>query len=171
MRYLSIFLLLSITTAFASEVYFSRDANGNVVFSDKPSANSEIHEIKEIPTMPALVVPAKQEAPSSSREEAFQYTSLSIVTPVNDQAIPVGHAGNVSVSGVLSPGLRPTDTIYLLDQQSVIGKGRQTTFSLSSLSRGEHNLQLVVRDQKGKDLISSNTVTIHVQRASALRRQ
>lgn len=171
MRYFSVFLLLSLTTAFASEVYFSRDENGNVVFSDTPSANSELHQVKEIPTMPALVVPAKQIVNKKSDDGSFQYTSLSIVSPVDDQAIPTGHAGNVSVSGVLSPGLRPTDTIYLLDQQSVIRKGRQTTFSLSNLSRGEHTLQLVVRNEKGKDLISSNPVTIHVQRASVLRRQ
>src|SRR5690554_368372 len=114
MRYLTAFLLLSLSTAFASEVYFSRDENGNAVFSDQPSANAEVHQVKEIPTMPALVVPAAEETAASKQEEDFQYTSLSIVSPVNDQTIPVGHAGNVVISGVLSPGLRPTDTIYLL---------------------------------------------------------
>jgi len=171
MRYLSIFLLLSLTTAFANEVYFSRDENGNVTFSDKPSANSEVHQIKDIPTMPALVIPEKTESKASTQEDLFEYTSLSIISPADDHAVPTGHAGNLKISGVLSPGLRATDTIYLLDQNNVIHKGRSTSFSLTNLSRGEHKFQLVVRDQKGKELISSNPVIVHVQRASVLRRQ
>lgn len=171
MRYILLFLVLSTSSAFASEVYFSRDENGNVVFSDKPSANSEVHQVKEIPTVPALVIPDKQQEAAADAKENFEYTSLSIVTPTNDQTIPTGHAGNVEVSGVLSPGLRAGDTIYLLDQQSVIRKGRRTSFSLTNLSRGEHKLQLVVKDKNGKELISSHPVTIHVHRASVLRRQ
>ena len=38
-----LFSLLS-SLSFATEVYVSRDANGNVVFSDRPSASSERHE-------------------------------------------------------------------------------------------------------------------------------
>ncbi len=170
MRYLSIFLLLSLTTAFASEVYFSRDKNGNVVFSDRPSANSEIHTVKDIPTVPAFVAQTAQEQPKDNQQPIAEYTTLTIVAPANELTIPTGHTGNITVSGVLSPGLRSTDTIYLLDHQTIIQQGRKTTFKLSNLPRGEHKFQLVVRDNKGKDLISSNTVTVYVQRASILKR-
>ncbi len=170
MRYLTIFLLLTVSTALATEVHFSRDENGNVVFSDKPSANSERFEVKEIPTMPALVVPAKETTDTKKPVETFEYTTLTLVSPTHEQSIPMGHAGNVQVTGVLSPGLRPSDTIFLLNRQQVLRKGRQTSFDLTNLSRGEHVLQLVVRDKDGKDLIASNPVTIYVQRASVLRR-
>ena len=173
MRYIISFLLLSLTTAVAAQVYISRDANGNVMFSDKPSANSEVHEVKEMQTVPALVIPT--EVDSSHKKEntdkAFEYTSLSIITPSNEQTIPTGHAGNVEVSGVLSPGLKSTDTIYLLDNKAVLREGRQTTFIINNMPRGEHKLQLVVRDKNGKELISSNPVTIYVQRASILNRR
>lgn len=156
----------------ASQVYMSRDENGNVVFSDQPSDGATIHEVKELQTVPALVTPAanteEDKAPTS--ETNVEYTSLSIISPSNKHTVPTGHAGNIEVSGVLSPSLQATDTIYLLSNKAVLRQGRQTTFSLNNLPRGEHTLRLVVRDQAGKDLISSNPVTIYVQRASILNR-
>ena len=92
------------------------------------------------------------------------------LTPQNEQTIPTGLSGNVEISGVLSPGLRETDTIYLLANGNVLRHGRQTSFQLNNLDRGEYRLQLVVRDQDNRTLISSNPVTVYVQRASALRR-
>ena len=67
---------------------------------------------------------------------------------------------------MLVPNLREADTLYLLDNGNVIQEGRQTSVSLSNMDRGSHGLQFVVRDKQGKTLISSNTVTIHIQRAS-----
>lgn len=173
MRYIISFLLLNLTMAAVAQVYISRDANGNVMFSDKPSANSEIHEVKEMQTVPALVIPtaAEQSTKQKNNDQAFEYTSLSIITPNNEQTIPTGHAGNVEVSGVLSPGLKSTDTIYLLNNKAIVREGRQTTFIINNMPRGEHKLQLVVRNKDGKDLISSNPVTIYVQRASTLNRK
>ncbi|MAX97638.1 MAG: hypothetical protein CMI08_00290 [Oceanospirillaceae bacterium] len=154
--------------AAATEVYTYRDKNGNVVFSDKPSANSKKHEVREIPIVPAFNVPPKEEV--KPPEPVFSYTSLSIVTPRNEDHLQSGYAGNVQVSAVLSPALREQDTIVMLDNGAVIAEGRQSNFALQNLNRGEHQLQMQVRDSKGKVLISSNPVTLYVQRASTLNR-
>ncbi len=165
-----ILLSAACTSSLATEVYISRDANGNVVFSDKPGQNSEKHAVKELPSIPAYVAPPSAHQPAKVNEPSFNYTSLSIITPSNGQDIPTGFAGNVEVSGVLSPGLREADTLYLLDNGEIIRQGRQTAFQLTNLSRGEHGLQLVVRDKAGNTIISSNLVTIYVQRALVLNR-
>ncbi|MCD8523432.1 MAG: DUF4124 domain-containing protein [Saccharospirillaceae bacterium] len=166
----SIILLSAACSGLATEVYISRDANGNVVFSDQPGQHSEKHAVRDLPSIPAYVAPPSALQPAKVNEPTFSYTSLSIITPANGQDIPTGFAGNVEVSGVLSPGLREADTLYLLDNGDVIRQGRQTSFQLTNLSRGEHGLQLVVRDQAGNTIISSNLVTIYVQRASVLNR-
>ncbi len=166
---IALFCLLSLS-AQATEVYMSRDADGKVTFSDKPVTNAEKHEVKELPTVPAFVVPKQEERPVKTTEQAFSYTSLSIISPVNDSQLESGYAGDLQISGVLSPGLRETDTLLLLDRNSVIREGRQTAFLLKNLSRGEHIFQMTVRDKDGNSLISSNPVTVHVHRASVLKR-
>lgn len=170
MKSLLLMLGLASPLLWATEVYISRDADGNVTFSDKPGANAQRHEVRELPSIPALRVPAETPPPEKVKEPSFSYTSLSIITPVTGQTLPTGQSGNVAVSGVLSPGLRETDTLLLLHNGTVMRQGRQTSFQLQNLERGEHTLQLVVRDEAGNTLISSNAVTIFVQRASSLRR-
>ena len=170
MKYLLLILCMFSTALQATEVYITRDANGNVTFSDKPGTNSQRHELRELPSIPAVRIPDTTPPPARVNEPSFNYTSLSIITPQNEQTVPTGLSGNVEISGVLSPGLRETDTIYLLANGNVLRHGRQTSFQLNNLDRGEYRLQLVVRDQDNRTLISSNPVTVYVQRASALRR-
>lgn len=151
-----------------TEVFVSRDKNGNLIFSDRPSKNSEKHKVKELPTMPAMVVPEKPaQTPETPIEDAFEYTSLAVVAPTDGAVLPRGSAGNLTISGVLSPGLQPKHTVVLVSKGDVKQRGRQTSFTLSNLPRGEHTYQLQVRDAKNKVLISSQAITVHVQRTSA----
>lgn len=166
----TLFLTLLMSTSFATEVYVSRDANGNMIFSDRPSANAQVHQVSELPSVPAIAPSTSLPTPAKVNAPDFNYTSLSILSPSTGLQLPMGHAGNVDISGVLVPGLRESDSIYLLDGQNVLQQGRQTSFSLANLDRGEHQLQLQVRDKQGKILIRSNTVIIHVQRASLTNR-
>lgn len=151
-----------------TEVFVTRDKNGNLIFSDRPSQNSEKHKVKELPTMPAFTVPEKpKEEPKPPVEEAFEYTSLAVVAPADGAVLPRGSAGNLTISGVLSPGLQPKHSVVLMSKGMVQQRGRQTSFSLSNLSRGTHSYQLQVRDANDQVLISSQQVTVHIQRASA----
>lgn len=166
-------VLLSILTtspAIAADVYMSRDANGNVVFSDQPSANAERHPVKELPSIPAFVPPPQTQQPARVSEPAFNYTSLSIITPQDGHTLAPGYAGNMEISGILSPGLRESDTLILMDNGAIVREGRQTAFQLTNLSRGEHQLQMIVKDKDGITLISSNLVKLNVQRSSILKR-
>lgn len=162
--------IFAMSTA-ATEVYISRDAKGNMVFSDRPSSNAEVLSIKELPSMPAYTVPEKVEPTSTTKEQDFSYSSLAIISPANNFTLETGYTGNLDVTALLSPSLRDTDTLYLLDNNQVIRKGRQGAFSLTNLDRGEHVFQVVVRDEKGNTLITSNSVAVHVKRASVLNRK
>lgn len=85
--------------------------------------------------------------------------------------LPTGAAGSLNVNGVLSPGLQPGDTIELIDNGQRIKQGQQTSFALEYLDRGEHQLQLQVVNAKGDVIISSNLVTVYIQRHSVLKRR
>lgn len=170
LRHLLPLITLLAMPVHATDVYMSRDANGNVIFSDQPGANAQKHEVKELPSMPAFVPPPAEPKVSKSKEPAYNYTSLSIVSPQNDMQLAAGYSGSLDVNGVLSPGLRDGDTLVLLDNNQNVASGRQTAFHLDNLSRGQHQLQMVVRDASGNTLISSNTVTVHVQRVSTIKR-
>lgn len=154
-----------------TEVYMSMDAEGNVIFSDMPSDDSQRHEVRELPSLPAFnPEPPPTPEPAKRTEAAFSYTSLAIVSPRDREPLPTGAAGNVEVSGVLSPALRDSDNLVLLDNGAIIAKGRQTSFNLQNLDRGEHSLQLQVRNADDEPLISSNLVVLPVFRASSLSR-
>ena len=168
--YLVSLLCLFCLPVMATEVYISRDANGNIIYSDQPSQNAEKLKVRELPSVPALAPPPSAQQPARVNGPVFSYTSLSIITPQNGHQLAMGYTGNIEVSGVLSPGLRESDTLLLLDNGTVIATGRQSFFQLTNLDRGEHQLQMVVRNKEGITMISSNPVTLYVQRASVLNR-
>lgn len=152
----------------------SRDADGNMIFSDQPGKNSQTHKVKPLPTIPALKQAEKTEEEKEKEEEQpaelFSYTSLSIVTPQDQHNVPTGMAKPLEISGVLSPGLQPNHQIHLLDNGVSVKRGEQTHFVLQHLNRGEHQYQLVVKDKDDTVLIRSNKVTVYVQRHSTLNR-
>lgn len=155
----------------ANEVFMSRDANGNVIFSDRPSQNSTPHLVQELPSVPAFRAPTTTTSDSAPKPQPdYAYTSLSIIHPQDEHALPVGAAGNVLVHGVLTPSLHADHRIVLLNGATILAQGRQTQFQLNNLDRGEHNLQIQVRDADNKVLIASQVVRVYVQRASRLNR-
>lgn len=161
--------LMCTFAAVATDVYMTRDKDGNVTFSDQPSQGSEAHKVKELPSMPAFVAPQTPQEPEQQEEPAIEYTSLGIISPTDETTIPTGAAGGLTVNGVLSPGLQPGHTIQLLNNNVVINKGTTTRFKLEYMDRGEHQLQLRVVDKQEQTLIESNTVTVYVKRASVGR--
>ncbi len=167
---LLLILCFLFTPLHASEIFMSRDANGNLIFSDRPSKDATPHVVQELPSIPAFRAP-KAETPSPKTQQLdHAYTSLSIIHPQDEHALPVGAAGNLLVHGVLTPNLHPDHRIVLLNGATIVAQGRQTQFQLNNLDRGEHNLQIQVRDAENKVLIASQVVRVYVQRASRLSR-
>ena len=153
-----------------TQVFITRDAEGNPVFSDRRSQDAEEHVVTELPSMPAFKIKEKEKKPEAQTPKAVTYTSLSIVSPAAGTNIANGFVGDVEVSGVLSPGLAAGDKIVLKDSKLVIATNQQTSFSVKNLDRGEHTLSMHVIGPDGETKISSQPVTIFVQRSSSLAR-
>jgi hypothetical protein len=155
-----------------AQVYQWLDARGNVHFSDAPPpGGSKAREVKEITVPPISTVPAIKSAPvkmaDGQKTRTSPYRRFAIVEPANDKAIRQ-NAGNVAITTSLEPALRPGDTITLFVDGKATVTGREARLLLSNVDRGTHTLRAVVSDSEGKSLISSETVTFHLLRASIL---
>lgn len=167
---LLLLLCFSLMPLHANEVFMSRDANGNLIFSDRPSQDSTSHFVQELPSVPAFRTPQVDTPNKPKPTEEATYTSLSIIHPQDEHSLPVGAAGNVLVHGVLTPNLHANHRIVLLNGATLVAQGRQTQFQLNNLDRGEHTLQIQVRDADNNVIMASQTVRVYVQRASRLSR-
>lgn len=75
----------------------------------------------------------------------------------------------MSVQLSADPALQKGDSLYLyLDGRKVSDSGGVTTYSLSSIPRGEHTLQAIIYDSDGAEKIRSPTVTIYMKQPTII---
>lgn len=143
-------------TGMAAEAYKCKGPKGETVFSDTPCGDGKTIELKEVPTYQAAPVPDLPPLPAKKKAKADSY-QLSFAAPAPD-AVLRDNEGKVNVEVSLKPGLGPDDFIQLkLDGELVGKKGRQTSWSLTGVVRGVHNLTVEVLDQNDKVLTSATT--------------
>lgn len=177
---MSKFLLLTVLTiiamrAFADTVYRTTDAAGNVTFTDTPPASgrqAERVDIQRVNTTPApqeLFVPLPRNIPNNEQQEATAY-SVSIEAPANETTIAIG-PGNFSVSAIVSAELGSTENLQLFIDGSARGEPqRGTTWALTNVLRGQHDLTVAVLDGSGAILAVSQVVRVFVLRPSIITR-
>ncbi|MCP5019272.1 MAG: DUF4124 domain-containing protein [Ketobacter sp.] len=167
-RTFAIFSILALFSlqATAATVYKYTDESGNLVFTDEPTEGAEKMDVKPVATIPAIPVPAADTSDTTTPTE-FKYDKVTIITPSNDEHF-INNGGQVSVQVALSPALRKNDKLQLKFNGTNHGKlQRSPSFKLDNLDRGEYATQVVVVDNKGKEIGSSETVTFYVKRSAA----
>jgi hypothetical protein len=153
--------------ATAATVYKWVDENGVTHFSDQPHENAQKVELKAPQTFSA---PKTTSTPSSStqpkRPAEKVYQSCSMSEPSNDQVFL--NTDTVSAGTSVQPGVRPGDTVLVtMDGSPVPGvpsTGGQ--FTITPVDRGEHTIQMVVKDPSGTTVCTSASVTFHVRQPS-----
>jgi Domain of unknown function (DUF4124)/Penicillin-Binding Protein C-terminus Family len=169
-RLLLLALLMLPLSGLAQAVYRTTDAQGNVVFTDSPPANATPADRVEIrptntvqpPQIPPR--PVSENTPNAEAEVAAYI--LNITEPVNETTIPMG-PGNFSVSVNVSPTLQGAENLQLFLDGAPQGKPqRASTWSLTNVYRGQHDLTVGVIDGSGKTLAISPPVRVFVQRPS-----
>lgn len=171
MSKLLLFVLLVLPlAALAQTVYRTTDAQGNVIFTDKPAPNAtEADPIDIPPTNTAnppevLVPPVPVEAPDA--EAAVESYSVAITEPANDTSFPMG-PGNFSVSVNVSPALHDGDSLQLFVDGTPQGEPQQDlTWNLTNVFRGRHELTVGIIDRTGETITLSEPVTVFVHRPS-----
>ncbi len=169
-RLVLLVLLLLPLTGLTQNIYRTTDAEGNVVFTDSPPANATPADRVEIrptntvqpPQIPPR--PASENTPNVEAEVA-SYT-LTITEPANETTFPMG-PGNFSVNVNVSPALGSAENLQLFVDGAPQGEPqRASTWSLTNVYRGQHDLTVGVIDESGNTLAISPPVRVFVMRPS-----
>lgn len=165
---LSVLLAFAGTGAFAAEntIYRSRDAQGNVIFSDRQDEAAEAVRVPRTNTVPLLSTPAESrpdQGDARSADVETGYQTLSIVSPQAGETI-VHPTGYMKVEVAVDPPLRARHSLRLLLDGEPAGIPQQGSMELAGLTRGEHTLQLLVADEDGNLVQESAEITVRVQR-------
>ena len=160
--------LVWLAPAAAEEVYKTTDAAGNVIYSDTPSPEAETIQIQEAQTIQADDAPPfAYEPPAPSTNS---YTKIAIISPANDEALRP-EADSVRVSARVEPKFRGQDTFVLMLDGKEHSAGKSPSFLLKGLERGSHTVSVKIRDPKDTVLITSDPVTFHILKITALQKK
>lgn len=160
-------LVLSVAHA---QVYRSTDQDGNPVYSDTPSAP----DAQELKLPPVNIIPS---GPSGLDFEVKQpefdlekYRTLEIVAPQNDATVFINTA-NLPIEVKLLPPVKRAlgHRLVILWDGNVLFEN-QNSFLLDDADRGTHVLEARVMDEKGKILIQSQPVNVHIRKPTVLNR-
>ncbi len=172
MRNLLLCLVLLATSA-SAQVYTYIDAEGNRVFTDRPSAGQRnVESVQLAPAnsmaQPQNPAPAPVEAPIIT---APIYQMLRILIPQPDATIR-DNAGNLIVTATSEPGLQPGHLYrLLLDGQPFGEAGRSPVFALENIDRGTHQLAVEILDAQGRTLERTPGQPFHMVRISLAQKR
>lgn len=170
---LLLFLAMSTSTAIA-ELYKWVDEEGNISYSDQPPfRDAEQLTPPGLNTTPAVKAPKQKTEPVEEEEAQFKYSYFRITSPEQDATIR-NNAGNFTIELGIKPALNTLlghSISIFLDGKPVQENLLSTSASLQNIDRGSHSVTAVIKDKKGRVLLSSNNVTVHVHRVSILHRK
>ena len=171
MKQLLVLVLLATALPALGEVYMEKDAQGNIIFTDKPSSQ-EAKPVELSPPStyqpPALPAPPPPK-PRADTSSDTRYESVEITSPADDEAIRAND-GRLTVTVQVSPALKRRHLLELHMDGKKIAETQSGRFELDNIDRGTHSLQVHVVDENGKTLVSSKPVSFHLLRYVIPRR-
>lgn len=166
MRSLIYLLLLTFTVCVNAEtVYKTVDKEGNIIFTDKPSADSEEIKLQELQTIknpnPAKY---KEQGRAKDKSKALSYTSFTVISPENGSGLRSNN-GSVNISLKLEPALQGGHKIIIALDGEEISNGSSSSASVQNLDRGMHSISASIIDGNGNK-VSSTSSSFSLLRAS-----
>jgi hypothetical protein len=163
----------------AAQVYKVVDENGNVTYTDKPPADGTpamiLPEISVVETdYPAefstLQDPAGTAEPADNigktpRELRQMFSDFRLLSPAQDETF-WGTANTVVVSWGANLPYEPGMSVTVMVDGQTHNAEVSSNLPLT-LDRGEHQVYAVLRDQRGRRVVTSPIVTFNVKQATA----
>ena len=152
----------------ASKVYTWIDEKGNRMYSDTPRDGAEELKIQKSTeyTPPTVASPWQSTPPEVDKKAA--YTNFSVISPANDATIR-NNQGAFQVAFAIQPQLMPGHQIVLLQNGVEVQRGRTPILSLMNIDRGSHSISGQIVTDTGDVIASSNSITVHLHRATIRR--
>lgn len=173
-----LFFLLVISLPCHAAIYMQEDENGNIAYSDTPSANSKVLNMPDVESAssefqvtPELSTSSSTTAEPTSSGDATeptavnQYRSFAIVSPKDQENIQ--NQPTLPVEIKTEPALQKGDKIQVLLDGKLTGNPSESThIELGQLERGTHVLSAIIVNQKQQVLQQTNPITIYVNRVN-----
>lgn len=167
-------LLLMFAAPAAAKLYKCQDTEGNTVYTDEPCADGKELKLPPLHTYTPVKVPPTFPAPDDSNGStdgnAESYTSLTILSPKNDEVI-YSNSGTITVGFQLAPALQTSEGHQFsiaLDGKQLKSKGVTNQIKLQNVDRGTHSVQIFVIDKSNNILLSSPSVSFHLRKESVI---
>ena len=164
-------LLVLFATASQAKIYKWIMPDGSVKYSDQPQegGGAEQVELPPLQTYTPQPVP-KKTVKQSPQPKAVTYEVFKVTAPAADATIR-DNAGNFSVEFEVNPGLATGHSIEVFMDGFSLERSRRGEVSLTNVSRGTHRIYGVIVDKSGTEFARSETVTVHLQRATVAGRR
>lgn len=160
--------LLAAAGAFA-EAYTWTDDEGVVHYSDRPQPGAKVIDLGESSRSRPRSTSTRAAANNDSADDqatAFGYSTIEVASPSSEETL-WNIEGTLNVTLALTPTLQPGHRVRVyFDSAPQMVSG--TSFQLTEVYRGVHNLQAEVIDETGKLLIRSRPSRFYVQQNSVL---
>lgn len=170
LRYLAVLIVILALPAMATDIYKTRDKDGNVVYTDKPPAsNSEQVNLPPINSLSPHNGPAIPERvkPQPSPREHY---SINVLSPRDNVTIPAGQR-DLAIAIGLSQPLSDNHWILYFINDELIEETQSTSIIVQDISRGAHRITVDVIDNDGKILGQSDALVVNVIRPTVKRNQ
>ena len=141
----------------AETVYKTVDEDGNIIFTDKPSQNSEEIKLKELQTIKNPNPPRYTARPRQPIEDQGTLYKTFIITNPADGSGLRSNTGNITISVMLEPALRANHKIVITLDSKEISNGSAKSVSVQNVDRGTHSIGASVIAGSGKKLISTSS--------------
>lgn len=158
----------------ASTIYSWVDNDGVVHFSDQPTPQATIYRFNSLPSTVSAASIASESKPEESSPpppppEVITPASVRLLAPVHEQTIR-DNSGIISISAIANRNLNKGHRMQLLlDGQTYHQPQTNSTWRLTNIDRGSHQLQIqLLKD--GKVIALSKRITVFLHRTSVFQR-
>jgi hypothetical protein len=156
------------TVANGQTAYTWVDESGQTHYSDRPFPGAAEIELSGAQGFSAPAAPPPVRATAEEVDPAAAYNAFNIVRPLHQETL-WNIAGIVDVSLEIGPLLRSGHRVGVyLDGVLTDVTSTRSELQLSDVFRGQHNLQAVILDNNGNDVLRSSVVTFMVQQTTLL---
>ncbi|HFC92273.1 MAG TPA: DUF4124 domain-containing protein [Leucothrix mucor] len=174
MRYwIALVISISVLTVVTADTVFNwKDAKGIVHYGDSPPESvkakavdlPELTVVKDYGKLYKPVLTAKERGLTKEKKNKKQiYTKFSILAPKDKQAIRANN-GDVTVMLSLKPKLLPEHTLSVFLDEKQMAEGDLRMVNLTNLDRGEHEVYVIIKGKKGKEISKSKQIVFTVIR-------
>lgn len=175
---LGLLALVAVCTPLAAQVYKTVDENGNVVYTDQPpQEGAEPMQLRplsivEAPDYQEAARPAAEEAAAEPGEQTFtlrelrrRFAGFAIISPENEQSL-WNPQGMITLAWQAPHPLEDGMQVQASMDGRQLGATTDRVIPITDLERGEHLLEAVLVDARGRTIATAEPVTIFIRQPS-----